>query len=57
MSAESSKVAAHILEKCSEMCDLAMKSELDVLAHLLSMAMLQASRELSEGGSDDAERS
>jgi len=57
MSAESSKVAAHILEKCSELCDLALQAELDVLAHLLSMAMLQASRELPESERDSGKPS
>lgn len=56
MSDESSKVAAHILDQCSELCDLAMKAELDVLAHLLSMAMLQASRDLSDSEPDGSSR-
>jgi len=42
----SSEVAADILKHCSELCDQAIKANLDVLAHLLSMAMLQAAQDI-----------
>lgn len=52
---EPSEVAAHILKTCSNLCDLALAAKLDVLAHLLSMAMLQASKDLTgpDGAADD----
>lgn len=52
MPEQSSKVASHIFERCSELCDMALKAELDVLAHLLSMAMLQAAKHLPDDGTD-----
>ncbi|MFT4115586.1 hypothetical protein [Bradyrhizobium sp.] len=57
MSNQSSEIAAHILKTCNELCDLAIKAELDVLAHLLSMAMLQASRDLTAGEPDSTKHS
>jgi hypothetical protein len=57
MSDESSEIAAHILEECSNLCEMAMRADLDVLAHLLSMAMLQASRDLSNDGADSGSHS
>ena len=43
---ESLEVAADILSQCSELCDQAVNADLDVLAHLLSMAMLQAAKDM-----------
>lgn len=43
-------VAAYILENCSDLCELAMNAKLLVLAHLLSMAMLEASKTLHSSG-------
>lgn len=42
------EVAEHILQECSRLCDMALRAELDILAHLLSMAMLQAAKSVSD---------
>lgn len=39
-------VAAYILENCSDLCELAVNANLTMLAHLLSMAMLEAAKSL-----------
>ena len=53
---EPSKVAARILDTCSELRDLAVAAKLDVLAHLLSMAVLQASKDLVQPDGIDPDR-
>lgn len=45
MSKRSSEVASDILKDCKRLCDQALQADLDVLAHLLSMATLQAERD------------
>lgn len=39
-------VAAGILESCSDLCELAMHAKMDMLASLLSMAMLEAAKNI-----------
>lgn len=52
MPARTAEVASHVLEQCQELCDLALKADLDMLAHLLSMTMLQAAKHVANDGMD-----
>lgn len=47
MSRDVSEVAARVLGRCEQHCDMALKAELDVLAQLMSLAVLQASKDLA----------
>lgn len=56
MAEEPSQVAAHILQRCDELCSAAIAAELPILAHLLSMAMLQAAKDSSPAPLDGHHR-
>lgn len=56
MTRNASEVAANILKQCEELCQQALEADLDVLAHLLSMTMLQAAKDLTLSKAGNASR-